>query len=802
VIASQVPSIEKITEQNFDAVTANRVNGINGVNGFKLPASNDITNGHLDATVSTEGNLNSSSISDSKEALDPKDFQSSSTLPPLDTDPTIQPKVSDLRTTVLSNSDSNNDDKKDSKSPEELQTIAPTVNGTNKPEDSGVATSLSSGLTQPVGDKMNIDESPTTEKATENEMKVTIPEPSASDVQMPHHPPVSPKDHLMEDAPAEIPDEIADQNVQPSIEASADDIVSGSGDQHKDAENVGMRQQTKVSRPRDDEMSELEPATKRARADDSPVAAAQPSAENTLTKPVTTSVTMTDASTLASTATPVVKAPSVPASGVSAPSLNSSQDPKLLPLPAERPHNPDFNLPMTKAQQKHLIRGITNAKKSAHAPPFNQPVDPVALNIPNYFDVVKEPMDLKTIDSRLKTDAYKTIAEFLKDFDTMVGNAVKFNGPDHPVTQHGFHLRQAIDRNLSSLPTHEYTEPTPAEKKAKKASVPKPPRRRESRSSMGNAKSPTGTGQTFALGPAGIPLIRRDSTVVDGRPRREIHPPAPKDLPYSTSKPKRKKFQLELKFCEDILTEMKKPKWQPISWPFQLPVDPVALNIPTYHKIIKKPMDISTIEKKLQAGQYENAKEFEQDMRLMFSNCYKFNPAEHAVYRCGKEYEQLFNDKWAGKSKWLSDHAPSSGAQSLGSSPEPDEDEDDEDEMEDEDGGDADQIAELQKSIEAMSKQVAALQQKKKASPPMAPKKGKSSKPSKKETKKPVAKAKKPIKKKEEKTHHISYEEKISLSDRIGELDDSQMQVALNIIRSGMPGLRVSGLRITIQDGY
>jgi hypothetical protein len=29
--------------------------------------------------------------------------------------------------------------------------------------------------------------------------------------------------------------------------------------------------------------------------------------------------------------------------------------------------------------------------------PFKEPVDPVALNIPNYFEIIKEPMDLQTV---------------------------------------------------------------------------------------------------------------------------------------------------------------------------------------------------------------------------------------------------------------------------------------------------------------------------------------------------------------------------------------------------------------------
>lgn len=38
-----------------------------------------------------------------------------------------------------------------------------------------------------------------------------------------------------------------------------------------------------------------------------------------------------------------------------------------------------------------------------------------------------------------------------------------------------------------------------------------------------------------------------------------------------------------------------------LSGPFQFPVDPIALNIPTYTEIIKNPIDLSTIEEKLKS---------------------------------------------------------------------------------------------------------------------------------------------------------------------------------------------------------
>jgi hypothetical protein len=56
------------------------------------------------------------------------------------------------------------------------------------------------------------------------------------------------------------------------------------------------------------------------------------------------------------------------------------------------------------------------------------------------------------------------------------------------------------------------------------------------------------------------------------------------------------------------------------------PTDAVKLDIPTYFKVIKKPMDMSTTRKKLDAGEYPNATKFSEDCKLMIRNCFVFNP--------------------------------------------------------------------------------------------------------------------------------------------------------------------------------
>lgn len=61
------------------------------------------------------------------------------------------------------------------------------------------------------------------------------------------------------------------------------------------------------------------------------------------------------------------------------------------------------------------------------------------------------------------------------------------------------------------------------------------------------------------------------------------------------------------------------------SWPFQQPVDTIKLNLPDYHKIIKKPMDLGTVKKRLENNFYWKAQEAMDDFQTMFDNCYIYN---------------------------------------------------------------------------------------------------------------------------------------------------------------------------------
>lgn len=65
------------------------------------------------------------------------------------------------------------------------------------------------------------------------------------------------------------------------------------------------------------------------------------------------------------------------------------------------------------------------------------------------------------------------------------------------------------------------------------------------------------------------------------------------------------------------------------SWPFLVPVD--RDEVADYYEVIKEPMDLSTMENKLEADQYATPEEFIYDARLIYNNCRKYN-SENTPY--------------------------------------------------------------------------------------------------------------------------------------------------------------------------
>ncbi|KTF84568.1 hypothetical protein cypCar_00020574 [Cyprinus carpio] len=83
----------------------------------------------------------------------------------------------------------------------------------------------------------------------------------------------------------------------------------------------------------------------------------------------------------------------------------------------------------------------------------------------------------------------------------------------------------------------------------------------------------------------------------------------------------------------------------PESLPFRQPVDPMLLGIPDYFDIVKNPIDLSTIKRKLDTGQYQEPWQYVDDMWLMFNNAWLYNRKTSRVYKYCSKLAEVFEQE-------------------------------------------------------------------------------------------------------------------------------------------------------------
>lgn len=91
------------------------------------------------------------------------------------------------------------------------------------------------------------------------------------------------------------------------------------------------------------------------------------------------------------------------------------------------------------------------------------------------------------------------------------------------------------------------------------------------------------------------------------------------------------------KKCTNVLKAIQR---NPRAGPFLMPVDWKALKLPQYPKMIKNPMDLGTIENKLTNGSYRTARDFVDDVRLIWSNACTFNTEGSDVFELATQVRQ------------------------------------------------------------------------------------------------------------------------------------------------------------------
>ncbi|KAF9335036.1 hypothetical protein BG006_001025 [Podila minutissima] len=284
----------------------------------------------------------------------------------------------------------------------------------------------------------------------------------------------------------------------------------------------------------------------------------------------------------------------------------------------------------------------------------------VALKIPDYFIYIKHPMDLSTAEKKLNNVEYEAVDDLTHDIQLIVDNCQLYNGKESEISQRAVALQKAFLLSMRNMPKDnpkpafepvEFREPAkkaPPAAKTKKDSSKKEPRKEPMITPI-ELVTPGATLASSASIPS-YPNHHARAESEERRPKRDTHAPS-KEISTGTSTKKkggsRWKTNEQLRFCLTVLKEFSKKSKAEFMFPFMEPVDPIKLNIPEYPLIIKHPMDLSTIRQKLEGDEYDDASQFEADVRLVISNCYAFNPPGSQVHIMGQRMEKLFNEKWA-----------------------------------------------------------------------------------------------------------------------------------------------------------
>nr|CAB3479837.1 unnamed protein product [Digitaria exilis] len=133
-----------------------------------------------------------------------------------------------------------------------------------------------------------------------------------------------------------------------------------------------------------------------------------------------------------------------------------------------------------------------------------------------------------------------------------------------------------------------------------------------------------------------VEKLKRSNSVQSDRgppPPVAVAPPVASSFNYTSS----------FKSCGNLLKALMAHIW---AGPFLEPVDVVKLNIPDYFDIVKQPMDLGTIQKKMNAGVYSTPREFAEDCRLTFRNAMNYNPVNNDVHLMAKGLSKTFETRW------------------------------------------------------------------------------------------------------------------------------------------------------------
>ncbi|XP_069331958.1 protein polybromo-1 isoform X29 [Eulemur rufifrons] len=240
---------------------------------------------------------------------------------------------------------------------------------------------------------------------------------------------------------------------------------------------------------------------------------------------------------------------------------------------------------------------------------------PSKVQYPDYYAIIKEPIDLKTIAQRIQNGSYKSIHAMAKDIDLLAKNAKTYNEPGSQVFKDANSIKKIFYMKKAEIEHHEMA----------KSSL-----------RMSNKRAVQG-GRLSAITMA---LQYGSESEEDAALAAARYEEGESEAESITSF-----MDVSNPFYQlyDTVRSCRNNQGQLIAEPFfHLPS---KKKYPDYYQQIKMPISLQQIRTKLKNQEYETLDHLECDLNLMFENAKRYNVPNSAIYKRVLKLQQVMQAK-------------------------------------------------------------------------------------------------------------------------------------------------------------
>ncbi|NXC43237.1 PB1 protein, partial [Penelope pileata] len=274
---------------------------------------------------------------------------------------------------------------------------------------------------------------------------------------------------------------------------------------------------------------------------------------------------------------------------------------------------------------------------------------PSKVQYPDYYAIIKEPIDLKTIAQRIQNGTYKSIHAMAKDIDLLAKNAKTYNEPGSQVFKDANAIKKIFNMKKAEIEHSELAKSslrlrTPSNLTASRLTGPSS----QGKGSMGDERNSSNKYYRNKRSVQGDRLSAitmalqygsesdEDAALAAAARYEEGESEAESITSFmDTSNPL---YQLY-----DTVRSCRNNQGQLISEPFfQLPS---KKKYPDYYQQIKTPISLQQIRAKLKNHEYETLDQLEADLNLMFENAKRYNVPNSAIYKRVLKMQQVMQAK-------------------------------------------------------------------------------------------------------------------------------------------------------------